>query len=440
MTDVVGERSEFLAPFSELEKELTGQGPEWLRRLRRAGLERFIAEGFPSTRQEEWRTTNVAPIARTRFRPAMPASSALATLPAAAELGSEVRRLVFLNGHLIDRLSSPTNGTNGVWAGSLAAALKQIPGRLEQHLTRRDLAEGSAFCALNAAYSVDGGVVLVEDGEEAERPVQLIYLASPGADPLALHPRTLVVVGRGSRASVVESYLGLNRGVYLTNSVTDVVVGENGSLRHDRIQLEGEGAYHISTIESVQAGNSRYASMNLDLGGGLVRHDLRAVLDGEGANCDLDGLYLTLGTQHVDNHTTIDHARAHCSSREVYKGVLSGRSRTTFNGRIVVRQDAQQTDAKQSNPNLLLSPGALAQTRPQLEIYADDVKCTHGATVGRLDEEAIFYLRSRAIPAAQARDLLVTAFAGELLERIELDALRRRMEEAVAARLPAMRG
>jgi Fe-S cluster assembly protein SufD len=171
-----------------------------------------------------------------------------------------------------------------------------------------------------------------------------------------------------------------------------------------------------------------------------VRHDLRALLDGEGATCDLDGLYLTLGTQHLDNQTTIDHARPHCASREVYKGVLSGQSRTTFNGRIVVRPHAQQTDAKQSNQNLLLSPGALAQTRPQLEIYADDVKCTHGATVGRLDEEAIFYLRSRAIPAAQARDLLVTAFAGELLERIELEALRRRMEEAVAERLPAMRG
>jgi Fe-S cluster assembly protein SufD len=204
--------------------------------------------------------------------------------------------------------------------------------------------------------------------------------------------------------------------------------------------MESESAFHVSAVRCEQGRNSRYAGLSLDLGGQLVRRDLRAVLGGEGANCELDGLYLACGIQHVDNHTTIDHAQPHGESREVYKGVLGGNSRAVFSGRIVVRPGAQQTNARQSNPNLLLSAAALAHSRPQLEIYADDVKCTHGATVGRLDDTAIFYLRSRAIPLQQAHDLLVSAFADEVLDRVDNEPLRERLKAVVAERMPAMKG
>jgi Fe-S cluster assembly protein SufD len=440
MTASVGEQNEFLAPFAELEQRLAGQGPDWLRRARRAALNRFGEIGFPTTRQEEWRTTNVAPIARTRFEPAAPSVESPAALPPLADVVPGALRLIFVDGNFDPARSTPLEGTDGVWAGSLARALETMPHRLEQHLTRRDPAGSAAFTALNTALAADGAVVLVDDGTVVERPVHVIYLATGNGRPRAAHPRTLIVAGGSSRVALIESYLSAGDGVYLTNAVTDVFVGENAEVRHDRLQIEGEAAFHVSTIESHQARNSRYNGLNLNLGGGLVRHDLLAGLDGEGARCELDGLYLTRGTQHLDNHTTIDHARPHCESREVYKGVLGGSSRATFNGRILVRPGAQQTDARQSNPNLLLSDSSLAHTRPQLEIYADDVKCTHGATVGRLDEDAIFYLRSRAISASAARDLLISAFAGEILQRVELEPLRLRLEQAVAERLPAMRG
>lgn len=440
MTRTQTETGEFLAPFAALEQELAGRGPDWLDRMRKEGLARFAAAGFPSTREEDWKTISVAPIARTIFRPPDRATAPPPELPALAHAIPDALLLVFLDGRLLPGPSAPESGPEGLWAGSLAQALQAVPDRLEEHLAAREGPQGSAFCALNEAFAEDGGVVLIGDGLELERPIHLVFLSGAAAEPTASHPRTLVVAGRSSRVRIVESYLGAGDGVCLTNAVTDVIVGENASVSHYRLQAESERAFHVSTLRSRQGRESRYDGLNLDLGGSLVRHDLSAVLDGEGADCDLDGLYLTRGEQHLDNHTTIDHARPRCRSREVYKGVLGDRSRATFRGRIIVRPGAQQTDAKQSNPNLVLSERALAHTRPQLEIYADDVKCTHGATVGRLDEDAIFYLRSRAISEDDAHDMLITAFASEVLERIDIDPLRRELEKVVAGRLPEMRG
>jgi len=440
MTQTTSEASEFLAPFADLERELARRGPDWLRRLRREGLERFAEAGFPTTRDEDWKTTSVAPITRTRFRPPDPAAAAPGRLPGLAEAIPGALRLVFLDGRMVSGPALPASGADGLWAGGLARALEAVPEALQEHLPPRDWAACNAFCALNAALAQDGAVVLVGDGLELDRPIHLVYLASPGAQPAASHPRTLIVAGRSSRVTVVESYLAAGDGVYLTNAVTDVVVGESASVRHYRLQAESESAFHVSAIRSRQGRDSRYEALNLNLGGRLVRHDLSALLEGQGGECSLDGLYLTQGAQHLDNHTTIDHAREHCRSREVYKGVLGGESRTTFRGRIIVRPGAQQTDAKQSNPNLVLSARALAHTRPQLEIYADDVKCTHGATVGRLDEDAVFYLRSRGLGEGEARDLLVSAFADEVLDRVGIDALREELKETVARRLPGMKG
>ena len=422
--------------YSASGKRLANSGPAWLRRLRKAGMARFRELGFPTSKLEEWKTTNVSPIVETPFRPAHRDDRSFdgAELPAAARLGLGGPRLVFADGYFVPRLSNEETTDAGIWVGSLARALETIPERLERGLAGRDLEQCTAFCALNSAVVEDGAVVLVPDGVELERPIELIF-ASSGGEPKAASPRTLIAAGAGARARIVETYVGPDDGAYLTNAVTDVSVGDGAVVDHYRLQLEGTSAFHVATCASRQAARSDYTAHNINIGGRLARHDVVGVLDGEGAVCRLNGLYLTRGTQHVDNHTVLDHAQPHCDSRELYKGILDGGSRAVFNGRIIVRPDAQRTDAKQSNPNLILSDGALAHTRPQLEIYADDVKCTHGATVGRLDENAIFYLRSRGIGRDDARNLLIRAFAGEVLERVAIEPLRELLEQAVEARL-----
>jgi len=438
MTDTT---TDFLAPLVSRERELAQSGPDWVRRLRRAGRERFGEIGFPTTRQEEWRATNVSPIAKTAFRPAAQGKEAPAErdLPAAARLDLGGPRLVFLDGILRPDLSSATGSAGGLWTGSLATALAELPDRVRPLLQRRDLTRTAAFDALNAAFIGDGAVVLVDEDHQVEQPIQLLFGSTGRGEPTVSQPRVLIDVSSGGSARVTETYFALGDDAYFTNAVTDMAVGENAQLDHCRLQLEGPAAYHVATIASCQARSSELVSHNVSLGGRLVRHDVQAVLEGEGANCVLDGLYLTRAEQHMDNHTTIDHAMPHCDSREVYKGILDDRSRAVFNGRIVVRPDAQKTDAKQSNPNLLLSNGALAHTRPQLEIYADDVKCTHGATVGRLDEDAIFYLRSRGIGLDEARKVLIRAFADEVLDRIPVEPVRELLRRTVAGRLDLSR-
>jgi len=416
---------------AELERRLAGRGPGWLDDLRRDGWSRFDATGLPTPDLENWKNTNVTALSTTTFVPpaddprARPALSALAGL----RLGST--RLTFVDGRYAASQSERGRLPEGVFAGSLQEALREIPERLREHLLARP--EGEAeFRALNDALLVDGAVIVIPDGVAVDEPLQLVFAASGAAT--ACHPRTLILAGKGSRATVVEVHCGA-AGAYLVNTVGDVSVGDGAQLDHVRIQEDSEAAWHISTRHSRQGRDSSLRTFGFDFGGKLVRHNLRAVLDGEGGHCEMYGLYLTHGTQHVDSHTTLDHARPHCDSRELYKGVLDGSSRSVFSGRIIVREDAQKTDAKQSNPNLLLSDRALAHTRPQLEIYADDVKCTHGATMGRLDEDSIFYLRSRGIGRAEARRMMVEAFALEVVEPVRNDALRDALSREVARRL-----
>ncbi|HKQ61062.1 MAG TPA: Fe-S cluster assembly protein SufD, partial [Candidatus Polarisedimenticolaceae bacterium] len=309
-------------------------------------------------------------------------------------------------------------------------------------LARRDALDGaSAFAALGTARLEDGVVLLVPAGVRLELPIQIVHASSGASDPTLGHAWTLVVLERGAEAGVVELYCGPSGSSYLMNAQTRVFVGEDAGLTHARVQLDGDQAFHFGGVDSRQDRASRYRAHSFNLGARLARHDVNAVLDGEGGDCVLHGLFHARARQHVDYHTRIDHARAHCGSRELIKGILDGQARSVFHGRIVVRRGAQRTDAKQSNPNLLLSAGALAQTRPQLEIYADDVKCTHGATIGRLDDEALFYLRSRGLGREEARRLVVAAFAGEVLADLAPAALRaglerelsRRLDESVAA-------
>jgi Fe-S cluster assembly protein SufD len=417
----------------------SGPEPAWVHALRQRGSQRFGELGLPSPHEEDWRNTNVAPLAEIAFRspdPAADREAPPADLPAIARGVAHGPRLVFLDTRPAPGSADGDPGPGAVWIGSLRRALATIPDRIRPLLEPAEPAVWPPFQALNTAALGHGAVVLVPPGLELAEPILVLYLATGAQPPVACHPRTLVAAGRGSRATVVEIYAGCGAaGPYFTNAVTQVSVADNAALDHYRVQLEGPGAFHVSSLLSRQTRDSHYASHSVDFGGRLVRHDVVSVLDGEGSHCQMNGLYLTGGAQHVDNHTVLDHVRPHGDSRELYKGILDGNSRTVFNGRIVVRPGAQKTDAKQSNRNLLLSSGALAQTRPQLEIFADDVKCTHGATIGRLDDEALLYLRARALPRQQARDLLIGAFAGEVLDTMRLRPLREALEREVAHRL-----
>jgi len=441
MSEATALKDRLLNRFRELETTLAGRGPDWLRDARKDHAERFAELGFPTTRDEEWRNTNISPITRTAFGAPSVDDGPLPDLPDLARMEIGGTRLVFVDGRHAPELSSVAALPDGVWVGPLAEALESDPDRLKQHLDSAATDGVPAFRAINAALAVDGGVVWVPEGRVIPEPIHLAFVSTgrgDGGEATACHPRTLVALGRSSQAVLVESYTGLEGRTYLTNAVTEIHLSDNAVLRHHRIQLESEGAYHIATIEARQEADSRYDACHVNLGGRLVRNDVRGIMAGEGGSCALDGLCLTSGQQHLDNHTVLDHAQPHCDSREVFKSILGGKSRTVFNGRIIVRPDAQRTDAKQSNPNLLLSSDALVHTRPQLEIYADDVKCTHGATIGRLDEDAIFYLRSRGVGEETARALLVEAFAGEILDRIGIEPLRLLLGTLVQERLSGL--
>ncbi len=430
----------YLSEFAACERNRPA-APPWLSRLRKTAMERFAELGFPTTRLEDWRFTSVAPIAKTRFALAAPAPGVtlneLLRVPL-ADLGGP--RLVFINGRFAEQLSSIESLGESGSGGSLAGAVKSGDPLVSEHLAQHARCESQAFVALNTAFLEDGAFLRISKGAVIEKPIHIIYAAAGPAHPFAVHPRTLVVAGRGSQASIVESYFSLSDGVYFTNAVSEIVAGENAVIEHYKLQHESLRAFHVATLQMWQERSSSVTSHSISAGGALVRNDVNAVLAAEGAECSLNGLYIVSGDRHVDNHTAIDHAKPHCSSRELYKGILDGKSTAVFNGKIIVRKDAQKTDAKQTNKNLLLSSEATINTKPQLEIYADDVKCTHGATVGQLGEELIFYLRSRGIGYDDARTLLTYAFASDVTARMKAELIRTRLDELLLAWLRRGRG
>lgn len=422
-----------LANFAQALPENPPQAPQWLRDWRDAARLRFESTGLPSSREEAWRTTNLSALAATAFRPAEHRSVTLSGL-ASLDLGGP--RIVVVDGRVDEGLSLTKNRLPpGLWAGSLRTAAEQAPRWFEAMWRSREADQMSALEALNCALHEDGVLIRVDPETDVETTIGIIHQNGSVGSSTASHARTVICAGARSSLRVVELFVGPNGCTYLVNAVSEIVAGNGARVEHCRIQLDGDTAFHLSNQHSVQGRDSSLLLHNVNLGGKTVRHDIHSRLDGEGADCFLNGLYVTRDNQHVDNQTVLDHLRPRGSSREVYKGILDGDSRGVFSGRIVVRQDAQKTDAKQSNRNLLLSRGALANTRPQLEIYADDVKCTHGATVGRLDEDAVFYLRSRGIDDATARRLMISAFAGEVLEKISQPELSDALGEIVGARL-----
>jgi Fe-S cluster assembly protein SufD len=430
-------RDWYAARFERFEKGLNGASKTPLHALRRKAIASFTTHGFPTTADEEWRFTNVAQIAGTQFHPVLTQSLAgfsLQNIEPSPLLGVDGIVLVFLNGHYSPYLSRCPTLPAGVTVGNLSGALADDPaltGRLSEvgGASARD-----AFTALNTAFLIDGAYIRVDEGVTLDAPVHILSLAITGENPLLVQPRHLILAGKRARLSVVETYAGYGRGVYLTNAVTEIVVGEGGVVEHDKLQIESLNSYHVGTTNVSLMSKGSFTSNAINLGGALVRNNVRALFKGEHAECTLNGLSVATGTQLVDNHTVIDHATPHCESHELYKSVLDGSARGVFNGKIFVRQDAQKTDAKQTNKTLLLSDDATIDTKPQLEIFADDVKCTHGATVGQLDEDQVFYLRARGIGETEARDLLTFAFATDVINRVHVDALRLKLDALLHTR------
>ena len=413
--------------------------PTDLARTREEALSRFVALGFPTTRDEEWRFTSVAPIAGHSFALAEASANAghrdVAPLRLSGVVGAE---LVFVDGRFAPALSSIDELPLGARVGSLADYAGSHVKGIESHLARVAPFDRRAFVAFNTAFFTDGACIQIPAHAVIEKPIHVLFVSSGEADSrhaAMSHPRVLVVLGDDSQAAVVESYAGPDGALYLTNAVTEIVLGDNAVLDHYKLQHESTEAYHVGAIFLKAARNANCASHSISLGGSLVRNDVVAVLGGEGGECTLNGLYLADGYRLIDNHTTIDHAMPHCGSREIYKGILADRARGVFNGKIVVRPDAQKTDAKQTNRALLLSENAQVNSKPELEIFANDVKCTHGAAIGQLDADAVFYLRSRGLDLSEARRLLIHAFAGDVLNRMPLTPVRHGVEQVLQRQL-----
>jgi len=412
--------------------------PEWLRGLRATGIGAFEALGFPTTRQEDWRHTSVAAIARTEFhRPPAAASVADLAVLDTLDFGHAFarRQLVFVNGRYAPNLSSAET-MDGVHVRSLREVLDRQPQLVQPYLDRQASGPGRPFAALNAAFLDDGAFVSIPDGVVLAEPIHVVFLSAPGSQPAASHPRVLIRAGRKSQAAIIESYGGPADAVYLTNAVSEITVEDGAVVDHYRLQRESNRAFHVGTLCVSQGRASRFASHAIALGASLSRLDIRQVFAGEGGECLLNGLFLGGDRQHLDTHTWVDHAQPHCSTRELYKGIVDDKARGVFVGRILVRPGAQKTDAIQSNKNLILSREALVDSLPQLEILADDVKCKHGSTTGQLDPLALFYLRSRGIGEEAARALLTYAFASDVVQRIGIAPLRAGLTEHLQRRLP----
>jgi Fe-S cluster assembly protein SufD len=434
----------YVAAFETM-KDRRPAGPPWLEATREAAIRRFAELGIPTTRDEEYRFTNVSPIAGAAFeRPADAVrveASAIDPYLFGAESAIE---LVFVNGRVDESLSL---------SGTVAATLPTLPAgvnvttlstliasgtvaELEPYLGRIADFGHTAFSALNTALFEDAAVVFVAPGVVLEAPVNLVFVSTAEGVPSVSFPRVLIVAGENSQSTFIETHVGAGDGEYFSCAVTEVVCGEHAIVDHYRAQLERSHGYHYCRLQVRAKRSATFLSHAFSLGGAIVRNDLGADLMGEGIDCTLNGLYLADGDTLVDNHTTINHAQPHCGSHEVYKGILGGKARGIFNGKIIVAKDAQKTDAKQTNKALLLSDGAQMNTKPQLEIFADDVKCTHGATVGQLDADSLFYLQARGLDRNTARALLIRGFAGDIVGRVKFGPLRERLDQWLLEQIP----
>lgn len=394
-----------------------------LSKLRQDAIGRIEKSGFPTTKLEDWKYTNIANLLKTNFKPAQDTKAT--SLDSIKKIGT---RLVFVNGKLIENLSE-LDKLSGVNVCSLAKAISENSDLVSKHLGQYAQSESGSFVALNNALVSDG--VLIHCKENSEQPIEIVYYSS--GDDVVINPRMLLIASENSKVKIIERFIG--QGSYLNNYVAEIVLGKNARIDHYKIQEESEKSSHFSRIEARQESGSNYQNHAFNFGAKLSRNEINPTLQGENAYSLLHGLNILSSDQHVDNQTVLDHAKPNCDSREWYKGIYSDNSKGVFSGTIIVRQDAQKTNAFQSNQSLLLSENAESNSKPQLKIWADDVKCSHGATVGQLDQDAMFYLRSRGVPKKVAESILITAFARDILEPIEIDELKEEIEQKILAKL-----
>ena len=427
-----------MTPFERSQRDgfaLRPRSGDPLRALREAAFARFSDLGLPASGDENWKYTSLAPLAQLPFAAARPGAASPDSLVRSLA-APESLQLVFVDGHYRPELSSAAHESGGAFIASLRTALAERPGEVGRELARHADFRRDSLTALNTAFLEDGAFIHLPADTFVGAPIHLLFVATGGGEATLSHPRNLIVAGARSRAAVIETYAGPADATYFTNAVTEVVLGEGAQVEHYKLQQEGARAFHVGLLQVTHGRDSRFSSHSLALGGALARNEVRALFSSEGGDCTLNGLYMGSGRQHLDNRTLIDHKSPRCTSRELYKGVLDGEAHGVFGGRVLVREDAQKTDARQINKNLLLSDGAVIDTKPQLEIFADDVKCAHGAAVGELDEDALFYLRSRGLSPQTARSLLTYAFASELVDSIPVLPLRARVRDLVTSRLP----
>ena len=438
MNAVMQTKNHYAAEFERVAAGLAGHSVPWLRELRLAAIERFAARGFPTARDEDWKYTRTNVIERRAFNCEAAGEMALdmENIDKLLQAESAAQRMVFINGRYFPALSRLDKLPAGVVVNSLAKVLREDADELKDIFGKVAALDRHPFAALNTAFADDGVYLALADGAAMEQPIHIVFITTAAQEGRVAHPRLLVKAGDNSQAALVERHLALDDAVYFNNVIAEIKLDKNAALAYYRVQEEGAKALHISGVHVHQDRDSRFNSYSTALGNALLRNDIDVQLAAAGAQCALTGLYLASGRQHVDTHTRIDHLHPHGTSNEFYKGILDGHGRGVFNGKVIVHPDAQKTDARQVNQNLLLSDDAEVDTKPQLEIYADDVKCSHGATVGQLDADAVFYLRSRGLDEAAARGLLVYAFAREIIEQVKVPALRAYLDQAVISRLP----
>jgi len=431
-TIVKENKQAYVSAFETLKKGVFSSDPSWLKKIREQAISHFDRNGFPTPRLEEWKYTHVDPIVKSSFQlweKGMKHSLTLETLTPFLFEQNHWNRLVFVNGCFDASLSQTENLPQGVQVRNLNDVVATDPDLISKHLAQYSLTEKNSFTALNTAFIEDGYVFYLPKGVQIKEPIHFLFITDSEEGSVLAHPRNLIIADEGAQATVIESYVSKKGISYFNNTVTEIRLEQSAKLHYYKIQNESEQAFHIAATQVHQERDSYFSSFVFSLGAALARQELNVVFQDEGTECILDGLYLVKGSQHVDHHTLIDHKKPHGTSNQLYKGILDGRSTAVFNGKVHVHKDAQQTDAHQMNKNLMLSDQATVDTKPQLDIYANDVKCTHGAAIGQLEDHEMFYLKSRGISEEMAKSLLTYGFASELISRVRVQALKERFNQ-----------
>ncbi len=423
----------YVSNFETFESKLNGESQSFLHDIRKDAVNKLSELDFPTKKNEEWKYTNISPILKHNFIPSVNAEKVKVNTENVRKNifhGFECCLMVFVNGMYSEELSIIQSDNSGMIVDSLRNVLRNSPELIKDHIGKFSKVD-NGFNALNTAYAYDGAVIIVPKGKDVEHPIQILYLNGNEKENVISLPRNLIVAGENSRIRIIENYRGYCDNPYFTNAVTEIFVDEGAVVDFHKVQVESDNAYHIEKTEVHQRKNSVFNHYSFSFGGSIVRNDINSTLDDEGIECHYYGLYLAHGNQLIDNHTFVDHAKPNCMSNEIYKGILDDESKGVFNGKIMVRRDAQKTNAFQSNKTVLLSDKATIDTKPQLEIFADDVKCSHGATVGHLDDAAYFYVRSRGIPDELAKSMLIRAFANDVVDVVKIDILKEQLNHMI---------